>query len=67
VELSQSSWDGYLEYRKLVPLFIPRFPSRMPPVKTWFSWKWFRHNREYNAVIGFIIVAVYLGIRLYWP
>jgi len=66
-ELSSSSGSAYLEYRNLVPLFLPGIPSRMPAKHTGFSRDWFIRNREYNAVAGFLIISVYLAIRVYWP
>ena len=67
LELSNSAGNTYLEYKKSVPLLFPAFPSRIPKRKISFSWSWFRFNREYNAVIGFLIITVYLVIRVYWP
>ena len=67
LELSNSAGNTYLEYKKSVPLLFPVIPSRIPKRKISFSWSWFRFNREYNAVIGFIIISAYLVIRVYWP
>ena len=66
-ELSSSTGNDYLEYKNLVPLLFPVIPSRMPAKPVSFSMDWFMRNREYNAVIGFVIIAVYLVIRIYWP
>jgi len=66
-ELSNSAGEDYLEYKNLVPLFIPGIPSRMPLKPAGFSIDWFIRNREYNAVTGFLIISAYLAIRVYWP
>ena len=66
-ELSQSAGNDYLEYKSSAPLLLPGFPSRIPSKNIGFSWSWFMFNREYNAVIGFLIITVYLVIRVYWP
>ena len=66
-ELSGSAGNDYLEYKRLVPLFCPAISPRMPAKAIGFSREWFIRNREYNAVIGFMIIAVYLVIRVYWP
>jgi len=66
-ELSVSAGEDYREYKSLVPLMLPRFPSRIPSKGIGFSRYWFMYNREYNALIGFIVISVYLAIRVYWP
>lgn len=66
-ELSRSAGNDYQEYKSRVPLLFPMFPSKIPSKKIDFSWSWFMFNREYNAVIGFLIISIYLSIRIYWP
>ena len=66
-ELGRSAGNDYLEYKSRAPLLFPRFPSKISSKKIDFSWSWFMFNREYNAVIGFLIISIYLSIRIYWP
>ena len=66
-ELSQSAGNDYLEYKSSAPLLLPGFPSRIPSKNIGFSWSWFMFNREYNAVAGYVIISLYLVIRIYWP
>jgi hypothetical protein len=46
-----------------VSLFIPLgLPIAGEPDRK-FSWQWFRRNREYKAVIGFLLLAAFLAVR----
>lgn len=46
-----------------VSLFFPlRLPISGEPAQK-FSWEWFSRNREYKAVIGFLLLAAFLVVR----
>lgn len=50
-------FPAFPEYAARVPKLLPRPPSR-PAGKT-FRWSLYRHNREYEALLGFLVgVAV---------
>lgn len=67
LELKGSEGNRYKEYQKSVPLFFPRIPRGRCLSEARFSWSWFIYNREYNAVIGYLIISLYLVSRIYWP
>lgn len=53
-------------YLQSTPLFWPRFKPKSSAVQRdrRFEWRRVSENREYNAVIGFVILAVVVFIKL---
>ena len=51
---------GYAEFAARVPLLIPRWPSNFGLDR--FSSALYRKNREYEALLGWLIGAAWLGI-----
>lgn len=62
-------WEQYgaefQNYREKVPVFIPSLTSYNSPVFNRFSWKQVKENKEHLAVIGVLIVTLYMIIRFY--
>jgi protein-S-isoprenylcysteine O-methyltransferase Ste14 len=55
---------GYTEFAARVPLLIPRWPAQFGPDS--FSAALYRKNREYQALIGWLIGAAWLVVRAAW-
>ena len=60
---------GYAEFAERVPLLVPRWPSphgtsRLGPDQ--FSFALYRKNREYEALGGWLIGAVWLVVKSVW-
>jgi protein-S-isoprenylcysteine O-methyltransferase Ste14 len=55
---------GYAEFAARVPLLIPRRPAKSGPDR--FSAALYRKNREYQALLGWSIGAVWLVVRAIW-
>jgi len=55
---------GYTEFAARVPLLIPRWPAKFSPDR--FSAALYRKNREYQALLGWSIGAVWLVARAVW-
>jgi protein-S-isoprenylcysteine O-methyltransferase Ste14 len=53
----------YDDYGKRVPLFFPS-PRKHLPANGRFSWVLYRHNREYRALLGTILVWLVLAAKL---
>jgi protein-S-isoprenylcysteine O-methyltransferase Ste14 len=51
------------EYARAVPLFIPVPGRRFRGVGN-FRWARYRGNREYNAAIGYVLMIVFLMVKL---
>jgi hypothetical protein len=65
-ELLQEYGAVYDQYRKTVPSFLPRLkPIENMPSRN-FNARQIILNREYNAVLGFLIVSAFLLIKLKW-
>lgn len=57
-------FPAYAGYTRRVPQLIPRPPRQKTPQH--FSWALYRHNREYQAALGFLAgVALLLWKALY--
>lgn len=69
-ELEQAFGPEYESYRQKVPLFLPRLlvhnPTDSTPAGRNFQWRLAILNREYNAVAGFVIIAVVLWAKMSW-
>ncbi len=61
-ELAASYGEVYARYRRQVPLFVP-WRRPWPAAADGFRWDQVWRNREYNAVLGFLILAVFLVWR----
>ncbi len=71
-ELDHSFGSEYEFYRQKVPLFLPRLPVRHSTDSTPesgdrnFQWRLELLNREHNAVVGFVVIAVVLWAKMSW-
>ena len=70
-ELEQSFGSEYESYRRQVPFFLPGLPVGNPPrelpsatATRNFQWRLVILNREYNAVVGFVMIAVVLWAKM---
>lgn len=54
----------YDEYKKKAPLFFPTWKSFTIPGKNKFSWKFFRKNKEWRALIGAFLFWVILALKM---
>lgn len=56
------SWYGerFRRYTRQVPLFIPSIRPAGRPAQGRFSWAQVRKNREYNAVLGYLLLCLFL-------
>ena len=55
---------GYAEFARRVPLLAPRWPKDFGPWK--FSAALYRGNREYEALLGWLLAVVWLAVRAGW-
>jgi protein-S-isoprenylcysteine O-methyltransferase Ste14 len=55
---------GYASFAARVPLLIPRWPMQFGLER--FSTALYRKNREYQALLGWLIGAVWLIVRTIW-
>jgi protein-S-isoprenylcysteine O-methyltransferase Ste14 len=55
---------GYIEFAGRVPLLIPRWPAKFGPDR--FSAALYRKNREYQALLGWLMGIVWLTLRALW-
>lgn len=65
LELLHNYGNAFVEYSKKVPLFIPRFPSAMYPVKG-FLWSRVGRNREYRTIIGLLLAETVLTLEYFF-
>ena len=72
-ELEHTFGSEYDSYRRQIPLFLPRISVGSPtgastsaPLPRNFQWRLFILNREYNAVMGFVVIAVVLWAKMSW-
>lgn len=72
-ELRRAYGADFERYRAAVPLFFPRpslnYLGSNPPLpgeSSNFHWRRVVINREYNAVLGFLILSAFLLIRWLW-
>jgi hypothetical protein len=50
-------------YAQRVPLFLPRF--RRPAGGEKFQWKQYWKNREYDALLGYLAVMIFLALKIW--
>jgi len=55
---------GYAEFAARVPLLFPRWPATFGPER--FSSALYKKNREYQALLGWLIGVAWLVIRAIW-
>lgn len=56
---------GYNEYAAQAPLLIPRWPRNFGRDR--FSAALWRRNREYEALLGWLLGTAWLAVRAMWP
>ena len=67
-ELCDEYGEDYLVYRERVSLFLPSKPLPVSGHEVArFSWNRVWENREYNAMVGYFIVSLFLCLKLLWP
>jgi len=54
---------GYDDFANRVPLLVPRWPASLGPDR--FAWALYRKNREYQALMGWALGAVWLTLRCF--
>jgi protein-S-isoprenylcysteine O-methyltransferase Ste14 len=69
-ELSQAFGTPFESYRQRVPLFVP-YPKTSPVEESAgpdgnFRWRRVILNGEYNTMIGFLIIAALLWVKIIW-
>jgi protein-S-isoprenylcysteine O-methyltransferase Ste14 len=55
--------EDYIKYAQQVPLFLPR--PRIPRAGERFEWKQYRKNHEYEALLGYIGLMIFLAFRVW--
>lgn len=55
---------GYAAFAARVPLLVPRWPTAMGPDR--FSAALYRKNREYQALLGWLVGVAWLVVRAIW-
>lgn len=61
----REKFPEFESYATRVPRLLPRF-SRGLNTHGSFSWELYRKHREYNAVIGALVILVVLIGKMYW-
>ena len=65
-ELRAEYGDAFEGYARRVPLFWPRPPRQNLASGNEFSWGRYRHNREYQALIGAVVSFALLLAAMMW-
>ena len=72
-ELVQAFGAHYESYRQRVPMFVPHLKSPAPAEESVgqdgprnFQWRRVILNREYNTVIGFLIITALVWAKMIW-
>ena len=55
--------EVYDQYAQRVPLILPRF--RRPAGGEKFRWKQYQKNHEYEALLGYLAVMIFLAFRIW--
>lgn len=53
------------QYARQVPALLPRLEPYADRSGK-FSWKLYRQHREYNAMVGSVVIMAVLGAKLFW-
>jgi hypothetical protein len=53
----------FSKYKEMVPIFIPSTRHFDSNVLNVFSWQQVKQNKEYKAIIGVLLLAIYLLIK----
>jgi protein-S-isoprenylcysteine O-methyltransferase Ste14 len=61
--LRQKFGHAFEEYARAVPLFVPG-PRRGWRATGRFQWARYRANREYDAALGYIVIMIFLIVKL---
>jgi protein-S-isoprenylcysteine O-methyltransferase Ste14 len=56
--------EVYDRYAERVPLFLPRFHG--PAGSGKFEWKQYRKNHEYEALLGYLGMMIFLAFRIWF-
>ncbi len=66
--LSQRFGAAFAQYCRHTPRLFPRLLRRPPPddPSSGFSWALYLRHREYNAFIGFALLALLLAAKIYF-
>lgn len=68
-ELAAGYPGDFPAYRSQVPLFFPSLAGRRWPLersKGNFNWDSVISNREYNAIVGFLLIGLFLWLKMTW-
>lgn len=69
-ELNSAYGEEFRTYRRSVPLFFPvpwRWSAPAARAGTSnFQWSKVILNREYQAVIGFVVISLLIGLKMLW-
>ncbi len=68
MELCDEYGEDYLVYRERVSLFLPGrpLPASWRGRESSFSWRRVWVNREHHAILGYLIVSLFLCLKLRW-
>lgn len=65
-EFLRSKFSEFDDYARTVPRLFPRPASRATRPEGSFSWDRYRQHREYNALIGTVMMVAALAAKLIW-
>lgn len=54
----------YEKYKKKVPFFLPSLKTSLPSFKNKFSWRLYKKNREYRALLGAVAFWLTMWAKL---
>lgn len=56
--------EEYEKYKKRVPFFFPSFKSLLSSNKNKFSWKLYKKNKEYKALLGAVLFWLIMTAKM---
>ena len=56
--------EEYEKYKKRVPFFFPSFKSFLSSNKNKFSWKLYKKNKEYKALLGAVLFWLIMTAKM---